>query len=131
MKETMATNDVDKFPDDDFPTDFKDIDQNTDFVPHVVVLTPPVQLTPPPQDRQTTVHHGCSFNEKTFEPLLAHFRCKIKVGKNANRLFAELMRIYSVEIITRAGELAINEGSSKFTGEHFEKVLPQFLLDFN
>lgn len=132
MKETITTNDVDEIPDNDFPIDFEDIDQNTHFFNDQVVVTPPpMQLIPPPQEPQITVKAGCSFNEKTLERLLAHFQHKIKINQDANKCFAELLRIYSVEILTRAGEQAMKEGSSKITLEHLEKVLPQFLLDFN
>lgn len=73
----------------------------------------------------------CYFDQKMLQRLLNHFKPKIKVHKNPNILLSELMRIYTVEIITRAGELAVKEGATKISQEHLEKILPQFLLDFN
>ena len=130
----MATNDADIIPDDSFPINFEDksSNQNKHCVNDEVVLTPPpVQLRPPTKDPPCTVQPSCTFNEKTLERLLVHSQYKIKMSRDANKRFAELMRIYSVEVITRAGEQATKEGSSKITLEHLEKVLPQFLLDFN
>ena len=128
----MASNYLDEIPNDDFPIDSQDIDKNVNLAEDEVVLTPPPQpLTPPPNDSEINNLPGPPFNEKIVERLFAHFQNKIKIGKNAKVLFAELMRIYSLEVITRAGEQATKEGSSKITLEHLEKVLPQFLLDFN
>lgn len=132
----MATsNNIDEIPDDiiDFPDDFEDLDMKMDGIDDEVVLTPPpARGTPPPQVSDVVVQPQCSFNEKTLERLLKnHFKDNIKVGQDALKLFSEFMRIYSTEIIMRAGEQAIKEESSQVTLEQLEKVLPQFLLDFN
>ena len=131
----MATsNNTDEIPDDiiDFPDDFEN-EMNMDNIDNEVVLTPPpARVTPPPQVSNIVIPPHCSFNEKTIERLLKnHFKDNIKVGQEALKLFSEFLRIYSTEIIMRAGEQAIKEESSQITLEQLEKVLPQFLLDFN
>jgi len=42
----------------------------------------------------------------------------------------EMLRIYVLEAATRAAQQAKAEGMDKVELEHVEKVLPQFLLDF-
>ena len=132
----MATsNNIDEIPDDiiDFSDCFEDLDMKMDGLEDEVVLPPPpARVTPPPQVSDGVIQPQCSFNEKTLERLLKnHFEDNIKVGQEALKLFSEFMRIYSTEIIMRAGEQAIKEESSQITLEQLEKVLPQFLLDFN
>ena len=127
----MASNVVDEFPDDTFPLNFEDFDgEKSNLNNHKISALPETQKTSPVSLQNET---PCifQFNEKLLERLLRNFEHKMKVSKNANHLFAELMRVYLVEIITRAGEQAIKEGMENVTQEHLEKILPQFLLDFN
>ena len=107
----MASKEVDLLSDDDFPniSDHLNEDPSNDVTPKKANNT---------------------FNEKTIENLLKCLQPKLKVTKNAGPLLQELLRVYSVELISRAGEQAIKEGSSGVSQEHLEKVLPHFLLDF-
>eukprot|EP00094_Tigriopus_californicus_P011883 TCALIF_11478-PA protein Name:"Similar to STRA13 Centromere protein X (Pongo abelii)" AED:0.56 eAED:0.56 QI:0/-1/0/1/-1/1/1/0/114 len=54
-----------------------------------------------------------------------------KMSIEAVKLTSEVIKIYIVEALSRAGEQAKREDASEVTLEHFEKILPQFLLDFN
>ena len=108
----MASKEVDMIPDDDFPN----------ISDHLNEL---------PSNNENPIQPTNTFNEKTIENLIKHNKPKLKMSKNASPLVQELLRIYSVELITRAGEQAIKEGSDSISQEHLEKVLPQFLLDFN
>ena len=108
----MASKEVDLLSDDDFPNISDHLNEN-----------PSIDVTPEKANN--------TFNEKTIENLLKCLQPKLKVTKNAGPLLQELLRVYSVELISRAGEQAIKEGSSGVSQEHLEKVLPHFLLDFN
>lgn len=74
-----------------------------------------------------------TFNEKTIEALIkSNFKSeKMKISSDAVKLFTELLRIHSLEVLSRAAEQAKKEGSDLVQTEHLEKVLPQFLLDFS
>lgn len=132
----MANN-TDEIPDDsiELPVDFDDgvEGEKADEDNEVVLTPPPVILTPPPTNNVKTADPACIFNEKMLQKLLQkHFKDdKTKMSQDALKLFAELLRVYSAEIIARAGEQALKEESSSVTLEQLEKVLPQFLLDFN
>lgn len=56
---------------------------------------------------------------------------RAKMSIEAVKLTSEVIKIYIVEALSRAGEQAKREDASEVTLEHFEKILPQFLLDFN
>ena len=128
---------TDGIPDDfiELPVDFGASlgDRNPDEDNEVVLTPPPVMLTPPVTNNVKTGNPACIFNEKMLQKLLQkHFKDnKTKMSPDALKLFAELLRVYSAEIITRAGEQALKEESGSVTMEQLEKVLPQFLLDFN
>ena len=128
----MATNLVDEFPDDDFPISLDDYHGIASKFEEEEVF-PSTSHTKCPSNEENTNVIPCtsSYNEKLLERLLAHLDHKMKVSKNSKQLLTEILRIYSLEIITRAGDQATKEGSSKIGQEHLEKVLPQFLLDFN
>ena len=128
----MTTNLVDEFPDDDFPISFDDYHGIASKFEEVKVC-PSTSHTKCPSKEENINVIPCtsSYNEKLLEMLLAHLDHKMKVSKNSKQLLTEILRIYSLEIITRAGDQATKEGSSKIGQEHLEKVLPQFLLDFN
>ena len=108
----MASKEVDVIPDDDFPN----------ISDHLNEL---------PCNNENPIQQTSTFNEKTIENLIKHNKPKLKMSKNVSPLLQELLRMYSVELISRAGEQAIKEGSDSISQEHLEKVLPQFLLDFN
>ena len=128
----MTTNLVDEFPDDDFPISFDDYHGIASKFEEEEVF-PSTSHTKCPLNEENTNVIPCtsSYNDKLIEMLLAHLDHKMKVSKNSKQLLTEILRIYSLEIITRAGDQATKEGSSKIGQEHLEKVLPQFLLDFN
>ena len=125
----MASNVTDGFQDDSFPINFEDC-ENENLNSNIISIFPAAEK---PSSAKLQIENHCDykFNEKLLEQLLKKSEHNIKISKNANLLFAELMRLYSVEIITRAGEQAIKEGMKNVTQEHLEKILPQFLLDFN
>ena len=127
----MASNVADEFPDDTFLINFEDFeDEKSNLNNDKTSALPETQKTSP-LSLQNANNCNCRFDEKMLERLLNNFEHKMKVSKNANLLFAEIMRVYSIEIITRAGEQAIKEGMKNVTQEHLEKILPHFLLDFN
>ena len=73
-----------------------------------------------------------TFNEKTTEALVkANFQNeRTKLSSDALKIMNEIIRVHALEILNRAAEQAKTEGSEEVSSEHFEKVLPQFLLDF-
>ena len=128
----MATNLVDEFPDDDFPISFDDYQSiSSKFEKEEVFPSTSNTKCASNQENTNVIPCTSSYNEKLLEMLLAHLDHKMKISKNAKELLSEILRIYSLEIISRAGDQATKEGSSKIGQEHLEKVLPQFLLDFN
>ena len=128
----MATNLVDEFPDDDFPISFDDYHGiSSKFEEEEVFPSTSNTKCASNQENTNVIPCTSSYNEKLLEMLLAHLDHKMKISKNSKELLAEILRIYSLEIISRAGDQATKEGSSKIGQEHLEKVLPQFLLDFN
>ncbi len=56
---------------------------------------------------------------------------KTKISGEAVRLTKEATKVYVAELMIRAADRAKLEGAERVTQEHLEKVLPQFLLDFN
>ena len=71
-----------------------------------------------------------TFKEKTIEALLRK-KISLKLSEATVKVTGELLRIYCLEILSRAADQAIKEGAQTVTTEHLEKVLAQFLLDFN
>ncbi|CAI0447466.1 unnamed protein product [Linum tenue] len=51
-------------------------------------------------------------------------------NSNALKLSAELIRIFISEAVQRAAAIAEAEGETKIEATHFERILPQLLLDF-
>lgn len=124
----MESTKEDKIPEDDFLLDC-DIKENDDFTEEIVLTPPPMQ--PVPLGNQVKSQYGSSFNPKSIERLMYHFNKKYKHSQDSCKILSELMRVYTIEILTRAGDQAIKEESSSITMEHLEKILPQLLLDFN
>ncbi|MQL86135.1 hypothetical protein Taro_018662 [Colocasia esculenta] len=52
------------------------------------------------------------------------------VNPNALKLSCELVRLFVAEAVQRAAIIAEAEGSTKIEATHFERILPQLLLDF-
>lgn len=73
------------------------------------------------------------FKERTVDEFLrSEFNeKKTKVSSDALKLVSEATRIYVMEALTRCAEQAKKEDAQTVTLEHLEKILPQFLLDFN
>ena len=72
-----------------------------------------------------------SFKTKTVSSLLkTHLKNdKVTVKKRPLYLFTEIMTIFSREALMRAADQAKNEGETRVTIEHFEKIVPQLILD--
>ncbi|XP_024540113.1 protein MHF2 homolog [Selaginella moellendorffii] len=49
---------------------------------------------------------------------------------NALKLSCELLKLFVTEAVGRAGIIAEAEGKDRIEATHFERMLPQFLLDF-
>jgi len=56
---------------------------------------------------------------------------KTKPNGEALSLSAELIRIFVLEAINRAGKLAGDEESPVIEASHLQQILPQLLLDFS
>lgn len=97
------------------------------------------------QDHQQQMNK-VTFKDKTIEKLMKKAMADestsssfLKVNDSAVKVTGELLRIYTLELLTRAAEQAIREedpheassAAAEVTTEHLEKVLAQFLLDFN
>lgn len=51
-------------------------------------------------------------------------------NSSALKVSGELLRIFITEAVQRAAVIAEAEGSMKIEATHFERILPQLLLDF-
>ncbi|ELR22228.1 uncharacterized protein ACA1_035580 [Acanthamoeba castellanii str. Neff] len=54
-----------------------------------------------------------------------------KLNAEASGLSGELLRLFVVEAINRAGKLTEAEGSTIIEAHHLQQILPQLLLDFS
>ena len=72
------------------------------------------------------------FKKKTIAKLLQQQFAdeKTKTSAASMELCAELMRVFCLEALLRSEARARSESASEVTVEHFEKCLPQLLLDF-
>ncbi|KAG5279546.1 hypothetical protein AALO_G00078940 [Alosa alosa] len=72
------------------------------------------------------------FKKETISKLLAKsFKdSKTKVSGDAVILMCEILKVFVEEASRRAIKQATAEDSEQVDVEHFEKVLPQLLLDF-
>ena len=96
-------------------------------------MTPPPPPPKPPKvaaDPQTG--EEIYFNERTVDGLVKlKFKIdKTKISNEALKLFTEIIRVHSIELMNRCAEQAKKEGAEVVSNEHLEKILPQFLLDF-
>ncbi|XP_003964727.1 centromere protein X isoform X2 [Takifugu rubripes] len=73
-----------------------------------------------------------SFKKDTVSKLLASFfkEDKTRLSGDAATLMAEMLRIFVREAAVRAQKQAEAEDCDQVDIEHFEKILPQLLLDF-
>ncbi|XP_074648491.1 centromere protein X-like [Tubulanus polymorphus] len=75
---------------------------------------------------------GASFKQATIQKILKNqFKDeKTKIGQDTLKLTCEVLRIFAREGAARAAQRAKHESSPVVDIEHFEKILPQLLLDF-
>uniref|UniRef100_A0A2C9LG86 Centromere protein X n=1 Tax=Biomphalaria glabrata TaxID=6526 RepID=A0A2C9LG86_BIOGL len=73
---------------------------------------------------------GATFKKNTVGAVLEQYfkDKKVSVKGNALILVTELFRVF-VKALSRAADQAKNEGDTRVTIEHFEKILAQLLLD--
>jgi len=118
------------------------MDENTDtpLDDDVICLSPEANdddvFKRPDEERAPQHQRTATFKDKTIENLMKKSTSTgSKINESAVKVTGELLRIYSMELLTRAAEQAMKEdgGSSAplVTTDHLEKVLAQFLLDFN
>ncbi|KAK6187181.1 hypothetical protein SNE40_005262 [Patella caerulea] len=74
---------------------------------------------------------GANFKQKTVQNILQeHFKDdKTKINTDAVKLVTEVSRIFVLEAATRAAIQAKKDMSDEVMIDHFEKILPQLLLD--
>ncbi|XP_057204439.1 centromere protein X [Triplophysa rosa] len=72
------------------------------------------------------------FKKETISKLLtlSFKEDKTKVSSDAVVLVGEMLRVFVEEATRRSVKQAINEDCDTVNIEHFEKILPQLLLDF-
>uniref|UniRef100_A0A3P9HNS5 Centromere protein X n=3 Tax=Oryzias TaxID=8089 RepID=A0A3P9HNS5_ORYLA len=72
------------------------------------------------------------FRKETISKLLTSFfkEEKTKLSSEAALLMAEMLKIFVQEAAIRSQKQAESEDCDKVDIEHFEKILPQLLLDF-
>ncbi|XP_071329675.1 centromere protein X [Trachinotus anak] len=73
-----------------------------------------------------------SFKKDTVSKLLSAFfkEDKTKLSGDAALLMAEMLKIFVQEAAARSQKQAGSEDCDQVDIEHFEKILPQLLLDF-
>ncbi|XP_014664613.1 PREDICTED: centromere protein X-like [Priapulus caudatus] len=73
-----------------------------------------------------------TFKKATVNSMMqTHFTDKkTKANQVSVKLMTELLREFATEGAVRSGIQAKREGLDMITIEHFEKILPQLLLDF-
>ncbi|XP_053194389.1 centromere protein X [Scomber japonicus] len=72
------------------------------------------------------------FKKETVRKLLSSFfkEDKTKLSGDAVLLMAEMLKVFVQEAAVRSQKQAESEDSHQVDIEHFEKILPQLLLDF-
>ncbi|KAI1886467.1 hypothetical protein AGOR_G00196050 [Albula goreensis] len=80
------------------------------------------------EDREQEV----SFKKETVGKLLSLFFRdeKTRVSSDAATLMTEMLKVFVQEAARRAAKQAETEDSHTVDIDHFEKILPQLLLDF-
>ncbi|CAG5897818.1 centromere protein X [Menidia menidia] len=73
-----------------------------------------------------------SFKKETVSKLLSGFfkEEKTKLSGDAALLMAEMLKVFVQEAAVRSQKQAESEDCDQVDIEHFEKILPQLLLDF-
>ncbi|XP_068435475.1 centromere protein X [Clinocottus analis] len=72
------------------------------------------------------------FKKETVSKLLSEFfkEDKTRLSGDATLLMTELLKIFVQEAAVRSLKQAESEDCDQVDVEHFEKILPQLLLDF-
>ncbi|XP_022065974.1 centromere protein X [Acanthochromis polyacanthus] len=72
------------------------------------------------------------FKKETISRLLSSFfnEDRTKLSGDATLLMAEMLKIFVQEAAVRSQKQAESEDCDQVDIEHFEKILPQLLLDF-
>ncbi|XP_071386629.1 centromere protein X [Centroberyx affinis] len=72
------------------------------------------------------------FKKETVSKLLSSFfkEDKTKLSGDAALLMAEMLKVFVQEAAMRSMKQAESEDCDQVDIEHFEKILPQLLLDF-
>ncbi|XP_058509489.1 centromere protein X [Solea solea] len=72
------------------------------------------------------------FKKETVGKLLSGFfkEDKTKLSSDAALLMAEILKVFVQEAAMRSQKQAQSEDCDQVDIEHFEKILPQLLLDF-
>ncbi|KAM6956908.1 centromere protein X [Aplochiton taeniatus] len=72
------------------------------------------------------------FKKETVSKLLSSFfkEDKTKLSSDAVVLMAEMLKVFVKEAAQRSIKQAESEDCDKVDIDHFEKILPQLLLDF-
>ncbi|XP_034395980.1 centromere protein X isoform X3 [Cyclopterus lumpus] len=72
------------------------------------------------------------FKKETVSKLLSSFfkEDKTRLSGDATLLMTELLKIFVQEAAVRSLKQAESEDCDRVDVEHFEKILPQLLLDF-
>ncbi|XP_072045547.1 centromere protein X-like [Amphiura filiformis] len=75
---------------------------------------------------------SATFKTETVQKLLQlSFRDeKTKINKDSLKLTVEMLRIFAAESAGRSAKQAESESAPVVEPRHFEKILPQLLLDF-
>ncbi|GCC37600.1 centromere protein X [Chiloscyllium punctatum] len=75
---------------------------------------------------------GAKFKKELVSKLLYFYfkDQKTKVSSDAVIIMSEMLKIFVVEAAARTARQASNEDSRTADLDHFEKILPQLLLDF-
>ncbi|XP_026215652.1 centromere protein X [Anabas testudineus] len=73
-----------------------------------------------------------SFKKETVKKLLSSFfrEDKTKISSDAVLLMVEMLKVFVQEAAVRSQKQAESEDCDQVDIEHFEKILPQLLLDF-
>ncbi|CAL8311009.1 unnamed protein product [Arctogadus glacialis] len=76
--------------------------------------------------------HPVEFKKETVSKLLSgHFKeDKTRLSSDATILMSEMLKVLVQEAALRSLRQAESEDCDKVHIEHFEKILPQLLLDF-
>ncbi|XP_028674673.1 centromere protein X [Erpetoichthys calabaricus] len=75
---------------------------------------------------------SATFKKETVQRLMSlHFKDeKTKVSNDALILISELLKLFIMEAAARSAKQAKTEENELVSIDHFEKILPQLLLDF-